>query len=273
MQDFIPDSAYWNRELKPLWQKRKQGLWRYYCDELYRQLLAEWLGEPREPLRRSLKTDLFDEVMGPGLVGALAARGGAVHAVDVSAEVVRQAALVHAQGRFLMADVRRLPYADGAFCLVLSNSTLDHFPEHADIVKAIRELRRILRPGGALLVTFDNMSNPWLALRNALPFAWLHRMGVVPYYVGASVTAAGLWTLLEEAGFRIERKGTLVHVPRILAVPLSGWMEHSFPRLAGRWLDAMFACEHLRGWATQWWTGHYVAALARVPDDGGGKGL
>lgn len=256
--------------MKPLWEKRKQGLWRYYCDELYRQLLAGWLGEvdSKPPLRRSLKTDLFDEVMGPGLVGALAARGGEVHAIDVSAEVVGQAARVHAQGRFLMADVRRLPYADGTFCLVLSNSTLDHFREHADIVVALGELRRILRPGGRLLVTFDNMSNPWLALRNALPFAWLHWMGVVPYYVGASVTAEGLWKLLAQAGFTMERRGTLVHVPRIVAVPVSGWVERRYPRMAGRWLDVMFGFERLRQWPSQWWSGHYVAALARVPEEG-----
>ncbi len=46
-------------------------------------------------------------------------------------------------------DAKRLPFADGCFDAVLSNTILHHVPEPADM---LREVARVLAPGGALLV-------------------------------------------------------------------------------------------------------------------------
>jgi ubiquinone/menaquinone biosynthesis C-methylase UbiE len=67
------------------------------------------------------------------------------------------------------ADVRHLPFPDGTFDAVCSDSTLDHFDSAADIADALAEIRRALRRGGALLVTLDNGMNPLVAVRNAMP--------------------------------------------------------------------------------------------------------
>jgi ubiquinone/menaquinone biosynthesis C-methylase UbiE len=48
-----------------------------------------------------------------------------------------------------LVDAKALPYADGAFDVVISNSIVHHIPEPR---RAMRELSRVLRPGGALLV-------------------------------------------------------------------------------------------------------------------------
>jgi ubiquinone/menaquinone biosynthesis C-methylase UbiE len=48
-----------------------------------------------------------------------------------------------------MADAKRLPYPDGAFRTVVSNSILHHVP---DPERAIAEMRRVLAPGGVLFV-------------------------------------------------------------------------------------------------------------------------
>jgi ubiquinone/menaquinone biosynthesis C-methylase UbiE len=48
-----------------------------------------------------------------------------------------------------MADAKRLPYPDGAFRCVVSNSILHHVP---DPEQAIAEMRRVLAPGGVLFV-------------------------------------------------------------------------------------------------------------------------
>ena len=84
--------------------------------------------------------------------------------------------------------MRSLPYEDNCFDLVVSNSTLHHFPTHADVVTAVEAFYRVLKPGGQLLVTFYNLANPILSL----PFAFLNRLGLVPDFVGESVTPAGL---------------------------------------------------------------------------------
>lgn len=53
-----------------------------------------------------------------------------------------------ARFRYGEADVQELPYPDKSFDAVIANYMLYHVP---DLDKAIRELRRVLRPGGALI--------------------------------------------------------------------------------------------------------------------------
>jgi SAM-dependent methyltransferase len=51
-------------------------------------------------------------------------------------------------------DVRKLPYPDAAFDKVLSISVLEHVaPSEGGDVVALREIRRVLRPGGLLVLT------------------------------------------------------------------------------------------------------------------------
>lgn len=53
-------------------------------------------------------------------------------------------------------DVETLPFADGAFDLILANFMLYHLP-HLD--QGIAELRRVLRPGGMLLAATNGAHN------------------------------------------------------------------------------------------------------------------
>ncbi len=48
----------------------------------------------------------------------------------------------------VVGDATRLPFRDGAFDAVICTETLEHLPDDAG---AIREIARLLRPGGALL--------------------------------------------------------------------------------------------------------------------------
>lgn len=60
-----------------------------------------------------------------------------------------QRALEH-RLKLVEADGRRLPFPDGAFDLVVSNSLLHHL---ADPAPVLSEMRRVLKPGGALLAS------------------------------------------------------------------------------------------------------------------------
>jgi 2-polyprenyl-3-methyl-5-hydroxy-6-metoxy-1,4-benzoquinol methylase len=53
---------------------------------------------------------------------------------------------------FTNADLHELPYSDASYDIVYSVSVLEHTEDYATI---FRELRRILRPGGIVIVTFD----------------------------------------------------------------------------------------------------------------------
>ncbi len=222
-----------------------------------RALLERWL--PERGLTRLLKTDLFEEAIGEGLYPLLQSKADRVEAIDVSEAVIAAARSRHPLLDARLADVRRLPYEDCAFDAVLSNSTLDHFDSLADVADALRELHRVLAPGGVLLLTLDNLANPLVALRNALPFEWLERIRLVPHYVGATCGPRGLHRLLRGAGFEVERIGAVMHVPRVAA--LAGAAV-----LPGRpLLRFLLACERLGRWPTRYVTGQFVAARAVKP--------
>ena len=74
---------------------------------------------------------------------------GAVVGLDV-AEVRARAARDEAGALGLAGDVVALPFADGSFDAALALHMLYHVP---DIPAAVQELRRVVRPGGFLLVT------------------------------------------------------------------------------------------------------------------------
>ena len=75
--------------------------------------------------------------------------GGAVVGFDIGTERVRVA--VNEGGAVgAVGDVCRLPFADGAFDAAMALHMLYHVP---DIPAAVRELRRVVREGGFVLVT------------------------------------------------------------------------------------------------------------------------
>ena len=117
-----------------------QGIWRRYCDALHARLLDRWLGQRR--FEAVLKTDLFDEAAGPGLIATLASRAAEVAGIDISQEIASTAARRNPGLYACRADVRNLPFADGTFDLVLSDSTLDHFESRAILRNALSEPSR-----------------------------------------------------------------------------------------------------------------------------------
>ncbi|MFB3817245.1 MAG: methyltransferase domain-containing protein [Candidatus Methylomirabilales bacterium] len=90
----------------------------------------------------------FDAFIAAGLVGP----GGRVHGVDLSPEMLGIAEDGRRRGglpqlRFQVADVEALPFGDGRFDVALSNGVLNLVP---DKPAALREIFRVLRPGGRL---------------------------------------------------------------------------------------------------------------------------
>lgn len=101
--------------------------------------------------------DLLDVGCGPGTITADLARAvapGRALGVDRSTDVLIKAAeLTVARGVdnavFEPADAYALPYADASFDVVHAHQVLQHL---ADPVAALREMRRVTRPGGVVAV-------------------------------------------------------------------------------------------------------------------------
>jgi len=257
-------SRRWDRALEPLLGESAGALWRLHSDATNAALFARWL--PSEPCANLLKTDLFDEAMGSGLYPLLSVRARHVAAIDVAPTVLAAATVRYPALLAAAADVRRLPFANGSFDVVVSNSTLDHFETHDEILASMRGFHRILRPGGRLLLTMDNLANPAVALRNALPYALLRRLKLVAYPIGATVGPGRLRRMLKDAGFDVLETVALLHCPRALSVALARRCERSgtpeatarFLRITGRW-------ERLARWPTRYMTGYFVGISARKP--------
>jgi 2-polyprenyl-3-methyl-5-hydroxy-6-metoxy-1,4-benzoquinol methylase len=210
-----------------------------------RDLFAERVFEPRESrLRKALallaaeqRGRALDVAAGSGIVSELlAAQGWEVSAVELSESLAEQ---VRARG---VDDVRLhepgsgpLPFADGTFRLVFAGEIIEHLVDTAGFLE---DVRRVLVPGGVLLLTTPNLAS----LENRIRLL----LGVYPRWVDAELAGEGhvraytapvLRRQLERIGFRVEAlTGNFVPV-----VPQQFLNDVLFPPLArtGDWLPRL----------------------------------
>ena len=238
-----------------------QRLWRAHSDSVNKGLLTRWL--PDREIESLLKTDLFDEAVSDGLSSLLNSLAKRVFYIDTSFEVHQRAKRRHPNLQTIRTDVRCLPFSHGSFDGIISNSTLDHFKSHDEILISLRELYRVLRPGGQLILTLDNLTNPIVLLRNGLPFRLLYRMKIIPYYVGVTLGPYRLQHFLKEAGFKVLEVDAIMHCPRVFAVAIARLLErHASPKTQEAFLRFLMAFENFSRLPTRFFTGHFIAVKA-----------
>jgi SAM-dependent methyltransferase len=89
---------------------------------------------------------------GPGQVGAyLTGQGVPTEGVDVSTAMVEQARISYPHMTFTQGDMTALPMPDGSFTAIVCFYALIHIPR-TRVPIALSEMRRVLIPGGSLLV-------------------------------------------------------------------------------------------------------------------------
>jgi arsenite methyltransferase len=144
---------------------------------------------------------LLDIASGTGTSALLAARefGATVTGVDYGDQAVL-AATAAAEGeqldhrvRFTRGDAEALALAADSFDAVLCECSLCTFP---DKPQALREMRRVLRPGGRLALA-DVVVDP-----KRLPDELLGPLGTIAC-LGSALTRSGYEELLAEAGFEV----------------------------------------------------------------------
>ena len=217
-QDDGSAQRYWDGEVEKARAAAGDRLWYRYMQAIYDGFVAGLGGPLRGP---SLKTDLYEEAVAehaplPGLPGP---RFGIDTAPAVVAAARANLRRRGDPGTLVAADVRALPFADGAFGLVLSGSTLDHFEDRRDLLAGLAELARVLAPGGTLALTLDNPHNPVLGLRRSL--GWLSRRRLHPYFVGETLTRREGIEALEGLGLAVRRTRAIAHAPRDPAMRLA----------------------------------------------------
>ena len=100
------------------------------------------------------------------------ARSLCIHGVDRSPGMLARAAIelsrVPSPVELHCADMRLLPFPSGGFDVVMSAHTLEHLSDPLD---GLREMVRVLRPGGTLLLVTTRPSAPEAVLR----LTWRYR--------------------------------------------------------------------------------------------------
>jgi SAM-dependent methyltransferase len=147
---------------------------------LAHDLLGPWLKDrPR----------ILDAGCGPGGNGASFAAHGSVVGVDVSPDALAYVRARRPQTVPVRASIEALPFASGAFDIALGVTVLYTVP---DDERAVRELARVVRPGGAVLLVEP-------------AFASLGRAHDATVHGQRRYRRPALTELVEHAGLGVER--------------------------------------------------------------------
>lgn len=190
---------------------------------LMADLLAPWLHDAAR---------ILDAGCGPGGNGAWLAHHGDVVGVDRADDALRFVRARRPATRPVRASVDRLPFADDSFDVAVSITVVTCVPDDA---RAVAELGRVLRPGGAVLL-FEP-AFPSLQRAHDVTVHSLHRY-----------RKPALGALVARAGLRV-RRATYAYV--FLAPPAAALHVLERRKIAAggdqgsdverRWLDRVFA--------------------------------
>jgi SAM-dependent methyltransferase len=135
----------------------------------YHHIFADWGASVRAQgasLDRLLRTELGDAGhrvldcaagIGTQLLG-LSAHGHRVAGTDISGAALRrarqEAGAAGVPAALAVADMRAIPFVDGAFdAVICADNAVAHLMDARSLATAVAEMRRVLRPGGLVVIT------------------------------------------------------------------------------------------------------------------------
>jgi ubiquinone/menaquinone biosynthesis C-methylase UbiE len=198
--------------------------WRTPAGQLRRQRRATYLTELGPTSEKPVK--VLELGCGTGtFTGDFSRSFPDLTAIDISDSLLEVAAQRFPNVKFVNADIHATPFEAMTFDLVVGCSVLHHL-EWDD---ALKEVFRILRPGGALRFTEPNLQNPQIFLQKKWP--WLKkRMGdsldetaFTPRRIRDSLQRAGFVSIFAEPFEFLHPAVPEAWVPAV--VRLESWVE------------------------------------------------
>jgi 2-polyprenyl-3-methyl-5-hydroxy-6-metoxy-1,4-benzoquinol methylase len=208
--------------------------------EAYAGWRATSLGAITEAIEQRVLLELMGDVAGlsfldagcgdGALVCAAATQGATATGVDpdpamLAAARVR-AANLNIRASFLEGRVERLPFPAASFDVVVAVTVLCFVPDAAG---AVREMARVLRPGGRLVLGELGRWSAWAALRRVR--GWL---GSSTWKTARFRTPHELRVLVRQAGLSVTALRGAVYYPPTDVVarpmaPIDPWLGHVTP--------------------------------------------
>lgn len=131
---------------RPVWNRGAES----YADSFDGQV-TQSIGPMLDGARVSRGTRLLDIATGPGiLVSGALERGAIVTGVDFAEDMITVAQRTHPDAEFHVADAAHLPFEGGTFDAATMGLALFLLERPSD---ALREARRVLRPGGRIALS------------------------------------------------------------------------------------------------------------------------
>jgi hypothetical protein len=249
------DSGSWYLDPVAALQKKQAHL----------DLIARWSSGLK--VETFLKTDLFEEANGQDdiLFDLFPAQSRAIGMDLEPATVVRaKRRCPLPSAGFLSCDVRYPALRPEAVDLIVSTSTLDHLDNADEFRASLAALAALIRKGGLLIVTVDNLENPLYR-----PLRWASRRGWTPFALGYTVSRGELSRVLADLGLEGLDNAYLLHNPRVITTLLCLAMRGLLGKRADGAVRLMLRLFSLLGrLPTRRWSACFVAACARVPATG-----
>jgi len=188
-----------------------------------------------------------------GVLGRFRERVGLAVGVDVDFPSLRENLILPLRAQ---AQLEALPFPAQTFDLVLCTWVIEHLPEPCP---AFREIARVLKPGGCLLLLTPNARHPLIALGRAIPARW-RRLLVQRLYGRAPQD-------IFPAFYRANTPGMLRRLLRAAGLQEIAWFEIEDPTYLA-FHPLLFACAAFYEQLTAWrplrrWRLHMVGLFAR----------
>jgi SAM-dependent methyltransferase len=165
------------------------GVAEYAAYNADRSVIAPYLDALCERVEPGAR--VLDLGCGPGWeTGTLHARGYVAIGFDMSRAFLRYARAEHPGDRFVRGDMRRLPFADGAFGGVWACASMLHLASR-DLDAALAEVGRVVAPGGGFVGSVQVGEREGLVPRKSAPGTELFYGYRLPEEWRGRVEAAG----------------------------------------------------------------------------------
>jgi len=191
----------WDRHCRDCTEQFVHNPYFNYKGKELERLIQKWA--PEKLGGDVLKTDLFEEAMGTNdsIIFTLMLKSkGTLWGMDISKAIVEKARenadKLNVAFKASVQDARKTDFEADKFDLIISNSTLDHFPE---LDEALADHYRILKKGATLILTIHNKNNPLVFI----VFFLLSMIREKKYFTDIAYSRKHLLKKLKETGFTV----------------------------------------------------------------------